>query len=87
MFHPQYGPHWQAFFLHLNGKPSALRVLSVSLAMQSPMHSGGTSGIHQHWDKAVLTLSVSFRQLGLVHSTPGATQGTVVWDAGDPGEG
>lgn len=33
---------------------------SVSLAMQSPVHSGGISGTHQRRDKAVHILSMSF---------------------------
>lgn len=68
-------PICRPFFLHLNGKPSAPRVLPISLAVQSPMHPGGASGFHQHLDKAVLRLSMSFQQLGLGHSTPHHTRG------------
>lgn len=87
MFYPPYGPHPQAFLLHLNGKLDVPTVLPISLPMQSPTNPGGTSGIHQHLDKAVLSLLVSFWQLGLGYTTPGATQGAVVWDAGDSREG
>lgn len=80
-------PNPRPFFLHFNGKQDVPTVLSISLAMQSPTHPGDTSEIHQHLDKAVLSLSVSFWQLGLGHTTPGATQGAIVWDAGDSCEG
>lgn len=65
-------------------------VLPDSLAVQGPLHSGGSTcfwSSHLHLDKAVLSLSYVLPALGLRHTTLGATQRTVVWTAGDAGEG
>lgn len=66
----------------------------VSLAVQSPLPPGGTCpgftcfwSSRLHLDKAVLSLSYVLPALGLRHTTLGATQRTVVWTAGDAGEG
>lgn len=83
MFRPQYDP--QTFFLHLNGKQNVPTMLPISLAMQSPLSSGGIPGIHWTRLRSVSLCPSSNWVKGTPHQNP--HRGTTVWDAGDPGEG